>query len=145
MDWRIGSLGLLVGTMSVLSPSSLAPIGLAWYSSESSIVLGMLISTGLVLTIMSLVRHGPASESSSWVLIIASAYVAVFIITLLAGAGLSSSVYSYSCKEHGTLADCNTAESIHLIGSLMFASLSIPVLTFLGATWALARKPWSSL
>src|SRR5437588_13131523 len=65
MDWRISSLGLLFDGLSFLSPLGLGLTGLAWYSDESFAVQAIMVSTGLFLTVVGLLKRGEISVASS--------------------------------------------------------------------------------
>src|SRR5437588_6381512 len=71
MDWRISSLGLLFDGLSFLSPLGLAPIGLAWYANISFAVQAIMVSTGLFLTVVGLLKRGEISVASSEALTLA--------------------------------------------------------------------------
>src|SRR5438552_5157038 len=132
MDWRISSLGLIFDGLSFLSPLGLGMMGLAWYSDESFAVQAIMVSTGLFLTVVGLLKHGRMSVASSEVLMLACGFL-VFLVWYEFGAiAMASTPFGDRCAEFGDPASCNMVSTVNLIESLFWPAVLAPAITFVG-------------
>jgi uncharacterized membrane protein YozB (DUF420 family) len=140
MDSRITSLGLLLEGVSFISPLGLAIAGIAWYSSESLSVQGFLISTGLILTIIGLIKRGSMRVSSSEVLMLASGFLVFLALYEFAATAMASTPFGDRCAEAGDPIFCSIISNVKLFELMFWPAILTPALTFVGAILALRWK-----
>ena len=144
MDWRISSLGLLLDGLSFLSPLGLGMIGLAWYSDESFAIQAIMVSTGLFLTVVGLVKRGRTSVASSEALMLACGFL-VFLVWYEFGAtAMASTPFGDRCAEFGDPAPCNIINTVNLIELLFWPAVIAPAFTFVGLILDLRHRVGNS-
>ncbi|SRR6266487_269846 len=140
MDWRISSLGLLFDGLSFLSPLGLAPIGLAWYTDISFAVQAIMVSTGLFLTVVGLLKRGEISVASSEALTLACGFLVFLVWFEFAATALASTPFGDRCAEFGDPASCNIVSTVNLIELLFWPAILAPAFTFVGLVLALRHR-----
>ena len=140
MDWRISSVGLLFDGLSFLSPLGLAMIGLAWYSHESFAVQAIMVSTGLFLTVVGLLKRGKISVASSEALMLACGFLVLLVFYEFAAAAMAFTPFGDRCAEIGDPASCSIISTVKLIELLFWPAVLAPAFTLVGSILALRHS-----
>src|SRR2546429_3176235 len=114
MDWRITSIGLLLDGMSFLSPLGLATLGVAWYSDETFAVQAFLVSVGLSLALVGLMKRGPISVPYSEVLMLACGFLVFLAMYEFASTAMASAPFGDRCAEIGDPISCSIVSNVKL-------------------------------
>src|SRR2546430_4426408 len=130
MDWRISSLGLLFDGLSFFSPLGLSMIGFAWYANEAFALQTIMVSTGLFLTLVGLLKGGKISVVSSEALMLACGFLVVLVWYEFAATAMASTPFGDRCAEVGDPGSCNIIRSVNLIELLFWPAVLSPVSTF---------------
>src|SRR5438309_11152732 len=99
MDWRITSIGLVLDGMSFLSPLGLAMLGFAWYSDESFALQAVLLTVGLSLALVGLIKRGPISVSYSGVLMLGCGFLLLLRVYAFGSLAMGSTPLPDRCAE----------------------------------------------
>ena len=144
MDWRISSLGLLFDGLSFLSPLGLGMIGLAWYSDESFAVQAIMVSTGLFLTVVGLLKRGRISVASSEALMLACGFLVFLALFEFGSIAMASTPFGDRSAEFGDPASCKIISTVNLIELLFWPAVLAPAFTFVGLILDLRHRVGNS-
>ncbi|SRR6266699_884985 len=140
MDWRISSLGLLIEGLSFVSPIGLGMIGLAWYTAESFVVQAIMVSTGLFLTVVGLLKRGKISVALSEALMLVCGFLAFLVWYEFAATAMASTPFGDRCAEIGDPASCSIISTVKLIELLFWPAVLAPAFTLVGSILALRHS-----
>ena len=139
MDLRISSLGLLLDGLSFLSPLGLGMIGLAWYSDESFAVQAIIVSTGLFVTLVGLLKRGRISVASSEALMLTCGFLVFLALFEFGSIAMASTPFGDRCAEFGDPISCSIISNVKLLELLFWPAILTPTLTLFGTALALRQ------
>jgi hypothetical protein len=139
MDLRISSIGLLLDGLSFLSPIGLAMLGFAWYSNESIVAQAFLVSVGLLLALVGVIRRGTLSVSHLEVLILACGCLVFLAMYDLVSVTMASTPFGDRCAEIGDPLACSIMNNAKLLELLFWPAILTAALTLVGTVLALRQ------